>query len=169
MSFMCAYCLCLIIPATFCQNISSQRPGTYLLQPHSQHAIVHYVSTEKNHFYVTEAKAKLRTQSIHSKRLRYTEASIGSISWKEDCPQTDWRPGCLSDSCARHLCSPSIERNSQQQRRAEGKQRQGPEHKALTVQGTTFRRTQISAQAPLCWGVFREGKAMFFRDCLHQV
>lgn len=51
MPFMRAYCLCLIMPATFCQNISSQRPETYLLQPHSQHTIVHYVSIEKNRFF----------------------------------------------------------------------------------------------------------------------
>lgn len=41
----------------------------------------------------------------------HTEASFGSISWKEDCPQTDGRPGCMEDSCARHPCSPSTERN----------------------------------------------------------
>lgn len=99
--------------------------------------------------------AKLWTQSIRSKCLKFTQRPALDPSL------------CLADSCARHLCSPSIERNinsKEEQKESKGK---GPSIKHLQYREPPFRgpkrsHPQISAQAPLCFGVFREGKAVLY-------
>lgn len=109
--------------------------------------------------------AKLWTQSIHSKCLRFTQRPAldpslgrkiarrltgGLGVWKTAAPDTR---------------APLPLRGTSTAKKREEKQRQGPEGLQYGVppfRGRKWSPPQMSAQAPLCCGVFREGKTVLY-------